>query len=96
MSGGSYNYVYHHINGIELRLDNDPRRMAFQKLLRLVADAMYEIEWVDSGDNAQGDEHKAIDACFAFMSASPELIVKAQTYDALIENLKKFLDLKKE
>jgi hypothetical protein len=96
MSGGSYDYIYSRIDGIELRTANDPRRMAFQKLLKLVANAMYEIEWVDSGDNAQGDEYKAIDACFAFMSATPDVITKAQAYDALMENLKKFLDLKKE
>lgn len=96
MSGGAYDYVYGLIGGIELRTNSDPRRMAFQKLLKLVADAMYEIEWVDSGDNGAGDEYEAIDACFSFLTTTPDIITKAQAYDALIENLTKFLDLKKE
>jgi hypothetical protein len=89
VSGGSYDYVYSLIQGIELRQNGDPRRIAFQKLLRLVGDAMYEIEWVDSADNSPGDEYKAIDACFAFLTATPDVIKKAQCYDELVETLKK-------
>jgi len=43
--------------------DVDPKRLAFAAHLRLVAEALRAIEWVDSGDCVPGDEHDAIDAC---------------------------------
>lgn len=68
MSGGEYNYVYFKIDEIELQnVETDKRREKFQKLLKLVAKAMHDIEWVDSGDKGPGDEYKAIDACFALI-----------------------------
>ena len=66
MSGGSYQYAY-------VRLENDflyeferradtPERKAFLTLLRKVAKAMRDIEWVDSGDCSPGNENDAIRA----------------------------------
>lgn len=53
MSGGSYEYLYCKIddaaNTIAKRRDT-PLRRAFAAHLRLVSDAMREIEWVDSCD----------------------------------------------
>lgn len=91
MSGGSYDYVCYRIRDIEIRdaIDN-PRRLSFQKLLHLIADAMYAIEWVDSGDSSHGDDCEAIDKCFSFLGANPEMIKKAHAYDELKERLKKF------
>lgn len=92
MSGGAYDYAF--IRIAEIRIDNthtDPKRAAFQKLLTLVADAMHDIEWVDSGDYGYGDEHKAIDACFAMLGQDPELVTKAAAFDALKEQLKEYL-----
>lgn len=83
MSGGSYDYVYLKIQEIELRENHDPRRIAFQKLLKLVAIAMHDIEWVDSCDSGKGDEYPAIDACFSFLGNDPSIIAKAQVYDEL-------------
>lgn len=98
MSGGSYDYVCFKIQNIELRNQTtDPRRAAFQKLLELVAEAMRDIEWVDSGDSGKGDEHKAIDACFAFLGSDPLIITKAAAFDGLKERmLSYFADLEKE
>lgn len=91
MSGGSYEYVCFKISDIELRNQlTDPRRAAFQKLLKLVGQAMYAIEWVDSSDYGPGDEHKDIDKCFAFL-ADPETIRKARAYDSMKETFKAFL-----
>jgi hypothetical protein len=62
MSGGHYDYVYSKIQGIYIDKGQEPikERVWFQKLLKLVADAMHDIEWVDSGDYGEGDEMDAI------------------------------------
>lgn len=92
MSGGSYDYVCFKISEIELRKClTDPRRAAFQKLLKLVGEAMHDIEWVDSCDYGEGDDHAAIDACFAFLTSNPEIIKKAHAYDELKGMIKEFL-----
>lgn len=93
MSGGSYDYIGFKIADIDLRnKTTDPRRAAFQKLLKLVGNAMHEIEWVDSCDSSPGAEYAAIDLCFEFLKANPDTIKKAQAYDALKEMVGKFLE----
>ena len=94
MSGGSYDYVYNKINDITIECQaTNPRRASFQKLLKLVAEAMHDIEWVDSCDYSKGDDHAAIDACFAFMGSDPSIITKAHAYDSLREQLKQFMEI---
>lgn len=63
MSGGSMNYLY-----VKLTYDanfetNTPERRAFAAHLKLVAKALHDIEWVDSGDYGIGDDSAAIRAC---------------------------------
>jgi uncharacterized cysteine cluster protein YcgN (CxxCxxCC family) len=95
MSGGSYDYVYSKIEDIELRNNHcDHRRAAFQKMLKLVAAAMHDIEWVDSCDYGKGDEHKAIDKVFSFLDASPEIIAKAHAFDTLKDLITNFMGIK--
>lgn len=77
MSGGSYNYVCWKIEEIELR-QTTPLRRAFQAHLKLVAKAMHDIEWVDSGDYAPGDEVKAIEACLSGGAVLEQLIKEAK------------------
>lgn len=65
MSGGSYDYIYHRIE--EAAAQIGPRRVSylrewFAKHLLLVAEAMHDVEWVDSGDYLPGDEDAAIRA----------------------------------
>jgi protein-tyrosine phosphatase len=77
MSGGSYDYVCFKIKEIEIRdADFNVRRHAFQRLLHLVAEAMHDIEWVDSCDYGQGDENKAIDACFNYIAITKAELLK--------------------
>jgi hypothetical protein len=65
MSGGSYDYIFAAIEDIDvLKWSSNPKRKRFQKLLKLVAKAMHDIEWVDSGDYTPGEENASIDACF--------------------------------
>lgn len=66
MSGGSMDYAYRHVEGAVDRIrGNTPERAAFRAHLTLVARAMKAIEWVDSGDTAQGSEVAAIMACIS-------------------------------
>lgn len=85
MSGGSYDYVYLKIGEFTdcLRTNDDPRRIAFKKLLESIAVAAHDIEWVDSGDCEEGYEHKAIDAVFAFLKAEASTIYKAAAFDKI-------------
>lgn len=90
MSGGSYDYLYLKIEDMADSLRNkstDSRRTAFAELLRLVAQACQDIEWVDSCDYAPGAEHAAIDAVFSFLKSDSQIIRKAQAYDAVIAHL---------
>jgi hypothetical protein len=63
MSGGSMNYLYSKIEYEATFLQNTPERRAFAKHLHLVAKALHDIEWVDSGDYSKGGVPKAIRAC---------------------------------
>lgn len=65
MSGGSYDYVYRHIAAMAevLKDASTPDRRAFASLLVDVAEALHDIEWVDSGDYSPGDENAAIERC---------------------------------
>ena len=74
MSGGHYDYRYHWLRDLaddiecSLREDrehqcgghNGPLREHLINLLRAVATACHDVEWVDSGDYAPGDENEAI------------------------------------
>ncbi len=64
MSGGSMQYLYRRLLDAEFLVDT-PERVAFRRHLDLVAHALKDIEWVDSGDYAAGDESEAIRACLS-------------------------------
>lgn len=86
MSGGAYDYAYQHITTLEqdLRVNEDPRRAAFKKILKLVSDAAMAVEWVDSCDYGPGDDYEAIDKLLGSLSADPELARKAAAYDMIM------------
>lgn len=72
MSGGSYDYCYCKVEDIAYRIEGTGRctetkaaRAAFAAHLRLVANALHAIEWVDSCDYSSGDELAPIRACLA-------------------------------
>lgn len=62
MSGGSMGYLYSKVEYADF-LANTPERIAFAKHLALVAKALHDIEWVDSGDYGPGDDSESIRAC---------------------------------
>lgn len=68
MSGGAYDYASLPVTRMAESLrgkDTDPLRRAFAEHLVKVGNAMYKVEWVDSGDCSPGDEHDAIRACLS-------------------------------
>ena len=62
MSGGSLDYFYLKLEELDFR-QQTPQRKAFKRHLVLVAQALHDIEWVDSGDYSEGAESEAIEAC---------------------------------
>ena len=76
MSGGSMEYLYSRVQTAHFAEDT-PLRKAFRRHLILVAEALHDIEWVDSGDYGPGDEDAAIRACLA-----PGVELAAATQDA--------------
>lgn len=62
MSGGSWEYAYCKFEEVASRLkgDSDPMRCALGERVALIAAAMHDIEWVDSGDYGKGAEKTAI------------------------------------
>ena len=89
MSGGSMNYLYSKLEYDGTFDTNTPERRAFKAHLVLVAKALHDIEWVDSGDYGPGDENKAIRACLAKTKVLESSIQRAeealQELEALIE-----------
>jgi hypothetical protein len=65
MSGGSMNYLYSKLEHDATFRQDTPERKAFAKHLRLVAKALHDIEWVDSGDYGPGGDTEAIRACLS-------------------------------
>jgi len=78
MSGGSWDYISHKFDEVADRLDPAIRyspevaaaRRKLGELVRLVAIAMHDIEWVDSCDWGPGDELPAIKAVFQFVEGA--------------------------
>lgn len=62
MSGGSWDYFCFRCDDVAEKLCNDasPLRRAFGEHMKLIAHAMHEIEWVDSGDKSRPDDINAI------------------------------------
>ena len=65
MSGGSMNYLYSKLEYEANFREDTPERRAFAKHLKLVAKALHDIEWVESGDYGPGDDAEAIRACLS-------------------------------
>jgi hypothetical protein len=76
VSGGSWDYVYRHVEDAAERMETEARatmrpgsrptlRAEFAAHLRLVAAALHDVEWVDSCDYGPGDDVDAIRACLS-------------------------------
>jgi len=78
MSGGSMNYLYSKLEYDATFSTDTPERRAFRMHLALVAKALHDIEWVDSGDYGPGDENEAIRACIGDSRVMVAAIVAAE------------------
>lgn len=65
MSGGSWDYICYKVSdaGDRLRRESCPHRQALGWHLKDIADALHDIEWVDSADKSPGDEIPSIMKC---------------------------------
>ena len=90
MSGGSMNYLYSKLECDANFREDTPERRAFAKHLKLVAKALHDIEWVDSGDYGHGRDAEAIRACLS-SGATLEAAVEAahEAHKALTAELER-------
>ena len=80
MSGGSYNYTYSQVQDMaeELQRSRSPMRRTFGNHLLKVAEALHDIEWVDSGDYGDGDDLKAIQAVLGAENMETSMLVEVK------------------
>ena len=92
MSGGSMDYLYSKLE--DARIDPvTPLRRAFIRHIKKVAQALYEIEWADSGDTTKnnGNERLAIMDCIGSGAELEQIIDEARnTMSELQRALKEF------
>ena len=75
MSGGSWDYFTYKMDDVANRLkeDKEPLRRAFGEHMRLCAEAVRAVEWVDSGDWGDGDEMEYIRKALGDSAAEKEV-----------------------
>lgn len=93
MSGGSYDYVYMKIQDLadNFLAQRPVLRRTFGRHLRLIAEAMHDIEWVDSCDYGDGDEIAAINKVLGKDAKAAQISILKEDAEKLIEELKKLL-----
>ena len=96
MSGGSWDYVYGKMQEAADRLIDEketPLRISFGEHLARCADALHDIEWVDSGDIGPGGENDAILEVFKKLSpADSARFTAIKKLDKLAAQLKDLAD----
>lgn len=96
MSGGSYDYLCYKMQEAArtlIRKDQVAYRKAFGNLMMRCANAMHDIEWVDSSDMGQGDDEKSIMECIKF---SDVLGVTVEESEIVAHELDRLIRLTKE
>jgi hypothetical protein len=95
MSGGSWEYLCYKVQDAAQRLCEEKcnHRKAFGIHLRKVAEALHDIEWVDSCDYGPGDDIKSMMKCI-----KPQDVLNASVEDAtnMIARLEEIIALIKE
>jgi len=91
MSGGSWDYFTFKADEVAGRLEEEksPLRRALGQHMRLIARALYDIEWVDSGDKGEGDDIDAIKAVFEDTAGAKEMEVLLKDARGTIEAMRK-------
>lgn len=81
MSGGSWDYLCYKMQDAAHRLmrkEECTYRRAFGELMNKCADAMHDIEWVDSSDKSEGDDEVSIMKCITHSDVLKTLVEEAQ------------------
>lgn len=93
MSGGAYDYIYTRVREaageVARRHPDCNLHRTFARLLEQVADALYEVEWADSGDT---DGSKAEAAIREVVSPQQVLETSVERAEKAAENLRKALE----
>jgi len=94
MSGGSWDYFSFRLQEVADRLlrEKSPIRMAFGSHLTKCADALYDIEWVDSGDKSPGDEIQKIKEVLEDTVAEKVAIETKEKLKELRDEIDKLID----
>jgi len=90
MSGGSYDYAFIKFDETADQLSRraqTPLRKAFVKHLRKVAQAMRDIEWVDSGDLAEGEETDSIRKCLQNTDEASVIVTESKELYKQLHNV---------
>lgn len=89
MSGGSYDYLFRSMEDAADTLKRSPiaYRRAFSQLMFKCAEAMHDIEWVDSGDTSPGDDEEAIMKCINHVDVLKTVVKDAQNITKELEEL---------
>ncbi len=96
MSGGALNYLYCDINQkIETMKRNTPLRRAFFAHMNLISEALFAIEWEDSGDTEEGSADIHMSKCISDKMLLKSMIAEAKkTQEELQELIERFGDAK--
>jgi hypothetical protein len=92
MSGGCYDYLFSRVRDVahKLQTQKDARRQAFGNHLIRVADALHQVEWIDSDDMTPGDEMEAIMDCIRpqieFLAEAKEVCSILNAFILEVEN----------
>ena len=87
MSGGSMNYIYSMVDNHAVFELNTPERVAFAKHLKLIVNALHDIEWVDSCDYGPGGDTESILACIGTHAVLEASIERAEQAKEELERL---------
>ena len=90
MSGGSYDYLCFKMKDAANELMGEwqtPYRRAFGKLMLRCAEAMHDVEWVDSSDMSKGDDEEAIMKCISTSDVLRTAIEEAENVSAELRSL---------
>ena len=96
MSGGAYDYTYALVDEMANKIVRENyesnRRRLFADLMRLMAEAMKVIEWVDSDDSSEEDANIAIDKVFSFFDVNLHSMYKIAGFDTIKQIIVKIED----
>ena len=94
MSGESWDHLYWRVKDAASKLQEskNPLRCAFGDHLHLCANALRDIEWVDSSDMSPGDDRAAMELALGDAAHQLEMEMLLRDARELISRLKEFVD----